>query len=144
MLGSVIVGLLCKQKLDETSSEVKAVQELSKLAGILEKQKDNSESTFDYNEAFRMSALSVNINEHSFKQVLVFAGKSEAYQQLKKLKEAEQEINKSQENLSVADKKALDSSQGLEIQVSFYKAQGSLLAKNKETQKAIESYTTGI
>ncbi|WP_017319315.1 AAA-like domain-containing protein [Mastigocladopsis repens] len=144
VLGAATVGLLSKKQLDETHEEVEAVQHLNKLAGKLQEQSNLNldQFTFDYNKALRLSALSFNINNHQLKQALVFAASSQADQQLKKPKEAEQEINKSQENLSKADKKALDSSQGLQIQVLFYKFQGSLLAQRKETQqRAIESYT---
>ncbi len=147
VLGSATLGILSRKQLYQTNEEVEAVKQLNKLAGELEnKTSSNSEEvTFDYNEALRLSALSFNIDNHSLKQALVFAAQSQADQQLEKRKEAEQEIKKSQENLSAADKKALDSSQGLQIQVLFQKTQGSLLAQNKETQKAaIESYTTAF
>ncbi len=146
VLGSATLGILSGKQLYETKEEVEAVKQLNKLAGELEnKRNSNSEEvTFDYNEALRLSALSFNINNHSLKQALVFVAKSQADQQLKRQKEAEQEIKKSQENLSAADKKALDSSQGLQIQVLFQRTQGSLLAQNKETQKAIESYKTAF
>ena len=142
VLGSATLGILSRKQLYETNEEVEAVKQLNKLAGELENKtsSDSEEVTFDYNEALRLSALSFNIDNHSLKQVLVFAAQSQAYQQLKKLTKAEQEIKKSQENLSAADKKALESSQGLQIQVLFHKTQGSLLAQNKETQKAIEFY----
>ncbi len=146
VLGSATLGILSGKQLYETNEEVEAVKQLNKLAGELENQKNSNseEVTFDYNEALRLSALSFNIDNHSLRQALVFAAQSQADQQLKKRKEAEQEIKKSQENLSAADKKALESSQGLQIQVLFHNTQGSLLAQNKETQKAIESYKTAF
>ena len=147
VLGSATLGILSRKQLYETNEEVEAVKQLNKLAGELENKtsSDSEEVTFDYNEALRLSALSFNIDNHSLKQALVFAAQSQADQQLKKLPEAEHEIKKSQENLSAADKKALDSSQGLQIRVLFQTTQGSLLAQNKETQKAaIELYKTAF
>ncbi|MBO3458355.1 AAA-like domain-containing protein [Aetokthonos hydrillicola Thurmond2011] len=142
VLGAATVGVLSKNKLDETKEEVKAVQQLNKLAGKLQSQRDNSENnTFDYNEALRLSALSFNIDNHKLKQALVFAAISQAYQQLKNTPKAEEQYQQNQKFLKEADQKDLDSKQGLQIQVLSYKFQGSLLAQKKETeQKAIEDY----
>ena len=141
LLGAATVGILSKKQLDETKEEVEAVQQLNKLAGKLENQRDNSEKfTLDYNEALRLSALSLNIENHQLKQALVFAASSQAELQLK-LKEAEKLSNKSSKAFSSADKKALDSMQGLQIQVLFYTFKGSILAQKKETINAIKSYT---
>lgn len=157
VLGAAIVGILSGKQLDETKEEVEAVKQLNKLAGELENQKS---SNSDYNEALRLSALSFNIDNHSLKQALVFAAQSQANQQLmnvksqtheqpkkpkdadKKLKDAEQEIEISKTNLDAAeaDKKRLDF-KDYQIQVLFYKIQGSLLAQKEQTQKAIEAYT---
>ncbi|MEH2273700.1 MAG: GUN4 domain-containing protein [Nostoc sp.] len=54
---------------------------------------------------------------------------------------ARSEIQESQSNLSQADKKVLDSSQGLQIQVLFQKSQGNLLVQEEQIKKAIKSYT---
>ncbi len=139
VIGAVTVGLLSKKQLDETKEEVEAVKQLNELAGELENQKS---SNSDYNEALRLSALSFNIDNHLLKQALVFAAKSQAYQQLKKLNDAEQEIKKSKTNLHAAeaDKKAKDF-KDLQIQVLFYKIQGSLLGQKNEKNQAIEAYT---
>ncbi|MBD2616218.1 AAA-like domain-containing protein [Nostoc punctiforme FACHB-252] len=144
--GSVAIGLSSRKQLYEAKEEVEAVQELNKLAGELQNyDKYSSEDpTFSSNEALRVSALSFNVNNHQLRQALVFATRSQAYQQLKKLKEAKQEIQQSQEFLNAADKKALDSSQGLQIQVLFQKTQGDFLNQNQQTSKAIESYRTAF
>ncbi|MEH2087142.1 AAA-like domain-containing protein [Nostoc sp.] len=143
LIGSVIVGLSSRKRLDETHDEVVAVQNLNKLAGVLEKNTDsNSEGiTFDSNEALRLSALSFNVSNHQLKQALVFATTSQAHQQLKNLKEAESEIKQSQELLQKADHKVLESNQGLQIKVLVQKSQGDFLAQNKQTQNAIAYYT---
>ncbi|MEH1771131.1 MAG: AAA-like domain-containing protein [Nostoc sp.] len=143
LIGAAIVGLSSRKQLDETHDEVVAVQNLNKLAGVLEKNTDsNSEGiTFDSNEALRLSALSFNVSNHQLKQALVFATTSQAHQQLKNLKEAESEIKQSQELLQKADHKVLESNQGLQVKVLVQKSQGDLLAKNKQTQNAIASYT---
>jgi hypothetical protein len=84
---------------------------------------------------------SVNIDNYQLKQALVFAAISQAYQQLKNTPKAEEQEEHSQKFLKDAEQKDLDSTQGLQIQVFFYKSQGSLLAQKKETQqKAIEAY----
>ena len=164
VLGAAIVGILLRKQLDETKQEVEAVKQLNKLAGELENQKS---SNSDYNEALRLSALSFNIDNHSLKQALVFAARSQANQQLmnvksqtdlqpkkpkdadkklkdadKKLKDAEQEIEKSKTNLDAAkaDKIRLDFKY-YQIKVLFYTIQGSLLAQKEQTQKAIKAYT---
>ncbi|MDF5722128.1 MAG: AAA-like domain-containing protein [Rhizonema sp. PD37] len=153
VLGAANVWILSKKQLDETREKVEAVQQLNKEAGELQNQKNSNEEgatfgyneAFDYNEALRLSALSFNIKSNQLKQALVFAALSQAELRLRMLEEAEKEIEKSQKNLSNVDKKVLDSSQGLQIQVLFYTFQGSLLAQRKETQqKAIESYTTAF
>ncbi|QLE39598.1 hypothetical protein FD723_03190 [Nostoc sp. C052] len=143
LIGSAIVGLSSRKQLDETHDEVVAVQNLNKLAGVLEKNTDsNSEGiTFNSNEALRLSALSFNVSNHQLKQALVFATTSQAHQQLKNLKEAESEIKQSQGLLQKADHKVLESKQGLQVKVLVQKSQGDLLAKNKQTQNAIASYT---
>ncbi|MHC5755820.1 MAG: AAA-like domain-containing protein, partial [Nostoc sp.] len=144
----------------ETEEEVSAVQQLNKQYEELLNQKkkyserDSSDDffesvpsklfdlSFDSNEALRLSALSFNINNHQLKQALVFAARAQASQQLKNLKEAKQEIYESQKFLLEADKKALNSSEGLQIQVLFQQSKGSLLAQEKQSQKAaIECYT---
>jgi hypothetical protein len=143
LIGSAIVGLSSRKQLDQTHDEVVAVQNLNKLAGVLEKNTDsNSEGiTFDSNEALRLSALSFNVSNHQLKQALVFATTSQAHQQLKNLKEAESEIKQSQELLQKADHKVLESNQGLQVKVLVQKSQGDFLAQNKQTQNAIASYT---
>ncbi|MGH8000830.1 MAG: AAA-like domain-containing protein [Brasilonema sp.] len=112
VLGATTIGLSSRKQLHETSEEVKAVQKLNKLADELQKNTNSRsleitfprslEFTFDSNEALRLSALSFNINNHQLKQALVFAASSQAYQQLEKLKEADQEIIQSQKNLKAA------------------------------------------
>ncbi|WP_375469726.1 AAA-like domain-containing protein [uncultured Nostoc sp.] len=146
VLGAATVGISARKQLNETKEEVEAVQQLNKLAGELQNKTNSSseEITFDSNEALRLSALSFNVNNHQLKQALVFATKSQAYQQLKMLKEAEQEIKQSQKVLAEADQKALDSIQGLQIQVLFYKTQGDLLTQNVQNQKAKEAYSTAF
>ncbi|WP_392476715.1 AAA-like domain-containing protein [Nostoc sp. C110] len=143
LLMTVILGALGYKQVHETKEEVEAVQELNKLAGELQsKENYNSEElTFNSDEALRLSALSFNIDNHQLKQALVLAARSQAYQQVKKLKEAESEIDQSQKLLSEADKKVLESSQGLQVQVFVQKTQGDLLAQNKKNQEAIGSYT---
>ncbi|MEH2455757.1 AAA-like domain-containing protein [Nostoc sp.] len=146
ILGAATIGLSSRNQMKKTKEEVETVKQLNKLAGELENNsKYNSEEvTFDYNEALRLSALSFNINNHSLKQALVFVAESQVYQQLKKMKEAEQEIKESQKNLEAAYQEAFDSSQGLQIQVLFHKTHGSLLAHNKKNPQAIESYKTAF
>ena len=160
LIGAATVGVLSRKQveradqlvksaqtqLEKTKEEIKAVQELNDLAGELEKQTNSTseEITFSSTEALRLSALSFNVKNHELKQALVFATSSLAYQQLKKLKSAESEIKQSQEFLAKGDKKAKDSSQGLQIQVLFQKSQGDLLAQEKQIKKAIESYTTAF
>ncbi|MDF5716430.1 MAG: hypothetical protein PUP93_21775 [Rhizonema sp. NSF051] len=100
IIGAATVGLLSRKQLNETFEEVKAVKQLNKLAGELENQKFSNSY---YNEALRLSALSFNIDNHSLKQALLFAAQSQADQQLKKLKEAKQEIEKSETNLHIAE-----------------------------------------
>ncbi|MEH2242878.1 AAA-like domain-containing protein [Nostoc sp.] len=160
LTGAAIVGVLSRKQveaadeqvkfaqtqLDKTKEEIKAVQELNDLAGELEKKTNSTseEITFSSTEALRLSALSFNVKNHELKQALVFATSSLAYQKLKKLKSAESEIKQSQEFLAKGDKKAKDSSQGLQIQVLFQKSQGYLLAQEKQIKKAIESYNTAF
>jgi hypothetical protein len=143
VLGAAILGASAHKQVNETQEEVEAVQHLNKLAGELQNQNNsNSEViTFSSNEALRLSALSFNVNNHQLKQVLVFATRSQAYQQLKKITKAEQEIKRSEELLNETDKRVLDSSQGLQIQVLFQKSQGDLFVKNKQNKKALKSYT---
>ncbi|MEH2423127.1 MAG: AAA-like domain-containing protein [Nostoc sp.] len=146
VLGAATVGISARKQLNETKEEVEAVQELNDLAGELEKQTNSTSEkiTFSSTEALRLSALSFNVKNHELKQALVFATSSLAYQQLKKLKSAESEIKQSQEFLAKGDKKATDSSQGLQIKVLFQKSQGDLFAQEKQIKKAIESYTTAF
>ncbi|MEH2251842.1 AAA-like domain-containing protein [Nostoc sp.] len=146
ILGAATVGISARKQLNETKEEVEAVQQLNKLAGELQNKTNSSSEkiTFDSNEALRLSALSFNVNNHQLKQALVFATRSQAYQQLKMLKEAEQEIKRSQKVLAEADKKALDSIQGLQIQVLFHKSQGDLQVQNEHNQKAKEAYSTAF
>ncbi|QLE52604.1 hypothetical protein FD724_31900 (plasmid) [Nostoc sp. C057] len=142
LVGSTIVGISARKQLDETHDEVEAVQNLNKLAGELQKNNTSRSGgiTFDSNESLRLSALSFNVSNHQLKQALVFSTSSQAHQQLKNLKEAESEIHQSQNLLTEADQKVLESSQGLQVQVLVQKAQGDLLAHNKKTHEAIESY----
>jgi hypothetical protein len=157
VVGAAILGASAHKQVNETKEEVSAVQKLNKLAGELQ-GKENSYSKdikFSSNEALRLSALSFNVNNHQLKQALVFAIRSKVYQQLKKLKESEQEIEQSKvllkkageeiqqskKFLDKADRKYLDSSQGLQIQVLFQEFQGDLLIQNKQIKKAIESYS---
>ncbi|MBP5971938.1 AAA-like domain-containing protein [Brasilonema sp. CT11] len=142
ILGAATVGLLSKKQLNETLEEVKAVKQLNKLAGELENQ--NSSNSY-YNEALRLSALSFNIDNYSLKQALVFAAQSQAYQQLKKPKEAKEKIEKSETNLHIAeaDKKAKEADLR-QIQVLFYKIQGSFLAQTNKNEQAIKAYKTAF
>ncbi|WP_414755833.1 AAA-like domain-containing protein [Anabaena sp. CCY 9910] len=142
-LAALAIGLSSRKQLHETQKEVEAVQELNKLAGELQ-SKENSSSqdiTFSSTKALKLSALSFNINNYQLKQALVFAARSQVYQQLKKVEEAELDIKQSQYFLEQADNKTLDSTQGLQVQVLVHKIQGDLLAQNGKTQEAIESYS---
>ena len=149
VVGAVTVALLSEQrikvanqKVKETDEEVEAVKKLNKLAGELENQKS---SNSDYNEALRLSALSFNIDNHLLKQALVFAAKSQADQQLKKLDDAEQEIKKSKKNLDAAEEgKKFKETDLLQIQVLFYKIKGSFLAQKNKNEQAIEAYSTAF
>ncbi|AUT00284.1 hypothetical protein CLI64_07745 [Nostoc sp. CENA543] len=124
------------EKSQEAQKEVTNVQQLVALAGEL-RQGNESAS----NEALRLAALSFNIDNHQLKQALLFAAKSQAYQQFKDKNElANPEIEKSNQYLSKADKSKLASSQGLQIQVLFHKNQGALKAQTKDIQKALNSY----
>ncbi|MEM6403536.1 MAG: GUN4 domain-containing protein, partial [Cyanobacteria bacterium P01_D01_bin.116] len=146
LVGATTIGISAnkqKKQLDETKEEVVAVQELNKLAGKLQNKRNSSNDsiTFDSTEALRLSALSFNIDNHQLKQALVSAASSQAHQQLEDSKKAKKEINKSKDFLDKADKKALDSSQGLQTKILFHNYQGNLLIQKKETQSAIEHYT---
>ncbi|MBR8839572.1 MAG: AAA-like domain-containing protein [Stigonema ocellatum SAG 48.90 = DSM 106950] len=100
------------------------------------------------------------VSDELLKQALVFAAQSQANQQLynvqsqaeqqlkrlkdadEKLKDAEQEIEKSKTNLDAAEaEKEAKDFKDLQIQVLFYKIQGSLLAQKNENHQAIKSYT---
>lgn len=142
VVGAAILGTSAHKQVNETKEEVSSVQKLNKLAGELQsKENSNSEDiNFSSNEALRLSALSFNVNNHQLKQALVFATRSQVDQQLKKFKEAEQEIKQSQDFLTEADQKALDSNQGLQVRVLVQKSQGDLLTRNKQNQKAIDFY----
>jgi hypothetical protein len=146
VVGAAILGTSAHKQVNETKEEVSAVQKLNKLAGELQNKSNSSteQITFDSNEALRLSALSFNINNHQLKQALVFAASSQAQQQLKKMPEAEREIKQSNKFIDEAEKKALDSSQGLQIQVLFNKYKGSLLAQQKDIPKALEFYKTAF
>ncbi|MDZ8262976.1 AAA-like domain-containing protein [Nostoc sp. ChiQUE01b] len=150
LIGSAIVGIFSGKRLkrlDEIHDEVVAVQDLNKLARELEKNTNatNSEGIIFYStEALRLSALSFNVSNHQLKKALVLSASSQAHQQLKDLKDAESEIKQSQKLLAEADKKVLESSQGLQIQVLSYNSQGDFFAKNQQNQNAIESYRTAF
>ncbi|WP_292706442.1 MULTISPECIES: AAA-like domain-containing protein [unclassified Nostoc] len=146
LIGAATVGISAKKQLDETQQVVTNVQNLNKLAGELEKKTNSNseEITFDYNEALRLSALSFSVDNHQLKQALVSSAESQAYLQLKKIEESQREIKLSEKFLADTDNKALDSNQVLQIRVLLYKSKGDLLAKNKQNQKAIESYTTAF
>lgn len=143
LTGSTILVTSARKNLDETHDEVEAVQNLKKLAGELQKNNTSRSEgiTFDSTEALRLSALSFNVSNHQLKKALVLSTSSQAHQQLNNLKEAESEIDQSQKLLTEADKKVLESSQGLQVQVLVWKTQGDLLAHDKKTQEAIESYS---
>ncbi|QIR40140.1 hypothetical protein HCG51_27795 [Tolypothrix sp. PCC 7910] len=123
-------------KNEETKAEIANVRQLVALAGQLRNQ-----SSSDSDEALRLAALSFNIDNHELKQSLLLAVKSQVYQQLKDGNNANNDIQGSQSNLSKTDKKFLYSRQGLQVQVLVQKTQGNLLAQNKKTQEAIESYS---
>ncbi|AFY34678.1 AAA-like domain-containing protein [Calothrix sp. PCC 7507] len=126
-------------KNEETKIEVANVRQLVQLAGEL-----RNKSSSDSDEALRLAALSFNIDNHQLKQALLFAAKSQAYQQLEKWGDAKKEIRESQKNLSTTDKNELNSSYGLQIQVFFLKTQGSVLEQKQEDQEAIKAYTTAF
>lgn len=145
LVGAATIGISAnkqKKQLDETTEEVVAVKELNKLAGKLQNKSNSSNDsiTFDSTEALRLSALSFNIDNHQLKQALVSAASSQAHQQLEDSKKAKKEINKSKDFLDKADKKALDSSQGLQTKILFHNYQGNLLIEKDKTP-AIEHYT---
>ncbi|MBD2510689.1 AAA-like domain-containing protein, partial [Nostoc muscorum FACHB-395] len=119
-----------------TKAEIVNVRQLVALAGQLRNQ-----SSSDSDEALRLAAVSFNIDNHELKQALLLAAKSQVYQQLKDWSNANKEIKGIQSNLSQAGQKVLNSSQGLQVQVLAQKIQGDLLAQNKKTQEAVESYT---
>ncbi|MBE8992536.1 AAA-like domain-containing protein [Nostoc sp. LEGE 12450] len=126
-------------KNEEAKAEIVNVRQLVALAGQLRNQ-----SSSNSDEALRLAAVSFNIDNHKLKQSLLLAAKSQAYQEMEDWSNANKEIQESQSNLSKADQKFLDSSQGLQVQVLVQKSQGDLLAQNKKTQKAIESYTAAF
>ena len=155
VVGAAILGASAHKQVNETKEEVEAVQQLNKLAGELQNKSYFSfeETFFNSNEALRLSALSFNINNHQLKQALVFATKSQALvfatksqadQKLEKILEAEKEIEQSNKFIDEADKKALNSNQGLQIQVLFNNYKGSLLTQKKDIHKAIEFYKTAF
>ncbi|MBC1299309.1 GUN4 domain-containing protein [Nostoc sp. UCD122] len=123
-------------KNENTKAEIDNVRQLVALAGQLRNQ-----SSSDSDEALRLAALSFNIDKHELKQALLLSAKSQAYQKLKDWSNAKGEIQKSQSYLSKADKKVLEFSEGLQVQVLVQKSQGDLLADNKKTQEAIASYS---
>ncbi|WP_414573531.1 AAA-like domain-containing protein [Nostoc sp. CCY 9925] len=122
-------------KNEEAKVEIENVRQLVALAGQLRNQ-----SSSDSDEALRLAALSFNIDNHELKQSLLLAAKSQVHQQLKDWNNANTEIQGSQSNLSKTDKKFLESSQGLQIQVLVQKNKGDLQVQNKQTQEAIKSY----
>lgn len=123
-------------KNEEAKAEIVNVRQLVALAGRLRNQ-----SSSDSDEALRLAAVSFNIDNHELKQALLLAAKSQVYQQLKDWNNAKNEIQESLSNLSNADKNFLDFNQGLQVQVLVQKSQGDFLAQNKQTQKAIATYT---
>ncbi|MBC1279695.1 GUN4 domain-containing protein, partial [Nostoc sp. UCD121] len=123
-------------KNENTKAEIANVRQLVALAGQLWNQ-----SSSDSNEALRLAAVSFNIDNYELKQSLLLAAKSQVYQQLKDWNNAKNEIQESLSNFSKANKKFLDSNQGLQVQVLVQKSQGDFLVQNKQTQKAIASYT---
>ncbi|MBP5974280.1 AAA-like domain-containing protein [Brasilonema sp. CT11] len=139
VLGAIFLGILAKRKFDTVETEVKAVRQLNKLAGDLRKK---SPSYSD--EALRLSALSFNVDKHQLKQSLVLAASSQAYQELKDPNHAKQAIQESKKFLLEVNKNEFRSSQALQIQVLFYKIQGSLSVKNKQIDEAIKAYTTAF
>lgn len=143
VVGAAILGASAHKQVSETKEEVSSVQKLNKLAGELQTKINYSSQViaFSSNEALRLSALSFNINNHQLKQALVFATRSQAYQQLNNLEKAKLEIEQSQNFITEADQQYLDSNQGLQVQVLVRKIQGDLFTQNKQNQKAIESYS---
>ncbi|MBD2459083.1 AAA-like domain-containing protein [Nostoc sp. FACHB-87] len=123
-------------KNEETKAEILNVRQLVALAGQLRNQ-----SSSDSDEALRLAALSFNIDNHKLKQALLLSAKSQAYQKLKDWSNAKDEIQKSQSYLSKADKKVLEFSEGLQVQVLVQRTQGDLLAQDEQTQEAIASYS---
>jgi hypothetical protein len=124
---------------EEAKTEVANVRQLVDLAGKL-----RNESSSDSDEALRQAALSFNINNHQIKQALLFASQSQVYQKLKDWKNAEITINESDKYLLKANKNELASNEGLQVKILFHGYQGSLLAQNKQTKEAIESYTAAF
>lgn len=131
-----------KQQIGQISQPINAVQEITDQAERLQ-VKDN----YAYNEALRLSALSFSIKNSQLKRALLLVTKSQVKQGLQELKKAQENIKIAEEVLSKLaklDKKVLDSSEGLQVQILFHLSKGSLLDQEKQTQLAIESYKTAF
>ena len=89
-----ILGVFAVRQVNQLAlveNEIKAVQKLSKLAGDLRNKNLTSES----DEALRQAGLSFRVNDHNLKQALLLASTSQAYKQLEKSNEAQQNITQS-------------------------------------------------
>ncbi len=124
-----------QKKFEIVKKDVETVQELSKLAGELR----NENLTAESDDALRQAGLSFRVNDHHLKQAMLFASMSQAYQNLKKPKEAEANINESLKYLNKQGNNTA-SPEGLQIKVLVKANEGKLLA-NKSKQQAINAYT---
>ncbi|NJM18913.1 MAG: hypothetical protein HC907_09465 [Richelia sp. SM1_7_0] len=134
---AAILGVFALKQVNHLVSlenEIKNVQKLSQLAGYLRNNNLISES----DEALRQAGLSFRVNDHNLKQSLLLASISQAYQQLKKPDEAQQNITVSLNYLQ-SKVNNINSEQGLQIKVFAKKIEGNLL-DDKEKIKAIEAY----
>jgi hypothetical protein len=129
-----ILGVFAANEGNKALKDVENVQNLSQLAGDLRNEKMISES----NEALRNAGLSFKVNNHNFKQALLLASMSQAYQELKKPDEARKNITESLKYLQDKENN-INSEQGLQIKVFAKNTQGNLLIEKDKT-KAIEAY----
>ncbi|MEO1375198.1 MAG: AAA-like domain-containing protein [Cyanobacteria bacterium J06635_10] len=123
-----------KEGIEIVKKDVETVQALSELAGELR----NKNLTAESDEALRQAGLSFRVKDHNLKQAMLLASMSQAYQNLKKTKEAEKKIAESLKYLNNKGNKII-STEGLQIKVLVKGNQGNLLA-NKSKQQAINAY----
>ncbi|MEO1764695.1 MAG: GUN4 domain-containing protein, partial [Cyanobacteria bacterium J06629_18] len=124
-----------QDKLALVESNIKTVQQLSKLAGNLR----NKNLTTASDEALRQAGLSFRVNDHNLKQAMLLAAMSQAYENLEKPRLAEENIAKAIEYLNQKVNK-ISSAEGLQIKVLVKAKEGELLT-DKSKQEAIKAYT---